>query len=122
MIRVKRAYDPPAAEDGARILVDRLWPRGITKEALALHAWAKAVTPSTELRKAFHGGDISFAEFEARFREELALPEAKLGLGEMAALAKQGTLTLITAHKDMAQNHALVLKQVLESQLKKGKP
>ena len=122
MIRVKRAYDPPAASDGARVLVDRLWPRGVTKEALALHAWMKAVTPSTELRKAFHGGGIAWAEFERRFRAELAQPEALQGLQELKALAKQGGLTLLTAHKDMDRNHALVLKQVLEAHPKKGTP
>ncbi|MBS1766631.1 MAG: DUF488 family protein [Acidobacteria bacterium] len=121
MIQVKRAYDLPAKSDGHRILVDRLWPRGCTKESLALHAWAKAVTPSPDLRKAFHSGAISFAVFEARYRRELALPEALEGLDELMALARKGTLTLITANKDEAQNHALVLKAVLDSHLK-GKP
>ncbi|HTL98515.1 MAG TPA: DUF488 family protein, partial [Holophagaceae bacterium] len=76
MIRVKRAYDLPAASDGARVLVDRLWPRGCTKEALDLRSWAKAATPSADLRKAFHSGALDFAAFEARYRQELARPEA----------------------------------------------
>ena len=122
MIRVKRAYDLPAASDGARVLVDRLWPRGCTKEALALHSWAKAATPSADLRKAFHSGALDFAAFEARYRQELAQPEAREALDELAALARQGTLTFVTANKEEGRNHALILKAVLESHLEKGKP
>ena len=122
MIRIKRAYDPPSRADGARVLVDRLWPRGCTKEALELHSWAKAVTPSPDLRKAFHSGALGFATFSQRYREELLLPEAREGLDELAALARKGTLTLITANKDETQNHALVLKAALEAHLAKGTP
>ena len=121
MIKVKRAYDLPAKADGSRILVDRLWPRGCTKEALALDGWAKEATPSPDLRKAFHSGALTFHEFEKRYRHELAQPEAMEALDELAALARKGALALITANKDEAQNHALVLKAVLESHLK-GKP
>ena len=118
MIKVKRAYDLPAKADGARVLVDRLWPRGCTKEDLDLHAWSKAVTPSADLRKAFHSGALSFEAFEARYRQELETPEALEGLDELAALARKGALTLVTANKDETRNHALVLKAVLESHLK----
>ena len=121
-IRVKRAYEPPTPEDGARVLVDRLWPRGCRKEALALHAWMKAVTPSDALRRAYHGGELDFAAFEARYRAELDAPEARAGLAELRALAKQGPLTLITANRDETRNHALVLKAALEAHLQKGTP
>jgi uncharacterized protein YeaO (DUF488 family) len=121
MIRVKRAYDLPVKADGARVLVDRLWPRGCTKEALQLDAWAKDATPSSDLRKAFHAGALSFAEFEKRYRQELALPEAREALDQLAGFAAKGTLTFITANKNEDCNHALVLKAVLESHLK-GKP
>ena len=120
-LRVARAYEPPAPGDGARVLVDRLWPRGCTKEALALHAWMKAVTPSDALRKAYHGGELDFAAFEARYRAELEAPGARAGLEELKALARKGPLTLVTANKDAARNHALVLLAALEASTK-GKP
>ena len=122
MIRIKRAYDLPAASDGARVLVDRLWPRGCTKESLDLTAWMKTVTPSADLRKAFHSGALSFETFSERYRAELGLPEALEGLDALAGLARKGTLTLITANKDETRNHALLLKAVLDSHLQKGKP
>lgn len=122
MIQVKRAYDLPSKHDGSRVLVDRLWPRGCTKEALALDAWMKAITPSPDLRKAFHSGALDFETFSGRYRKELASPEAREGLDELETYAKKGPLTLITANKDETQNHALVLKAVLEAHLKKGKP
>ena len=120
MLQIKRAYDPPSAADGPRILVDRLWPRGCTKEALHLHAWPKALTPSTDLRKAFHGGTLTFEVFAQRFRQELTLPEAQAAVDELVALARNGALTLVTAHRNLEENHALVLKAVLETRLKKG--
>lgn len=122
MIRIKRAYDPPSRADGARVLVDRLWPRGCTKEALELHGWMKAITPSSDLRKAFHSGALTFEAFSARYLKELALPEAREGLDELAALARKGALTFITANKDEVHNHALVLKAALEAHLEKVKP
>lgn len=118
MIRVKRAYDLPSRADGVRVLVDRLWPRGCTKEDLALESWAKEATPSADLRKAFHSGALAFEAFEARYRQELAQPDAQQALDQLAALARKGALTLVTANKDEARNHALILKAVLESHLK----
>ena len=122
MIHIKRAYEPALKSDGARVLVDRLWPRGCTKEALELHSWAKSVTPSSDLRKAFHSGALTFEAFAVRYRKELELPEAREGLDELAALARKGTLTFITATKDEAQNHAVLLKAALEAHLKREKP
>ncbi|HEU4952381.1 MAG TPA: DUF488 family protein [Holophagaceae bacterium] len=118
MIRIKRAYELPSRGDGTRILADRLWPRGCTKEALALDGWAKEATPSPELRKAYHAGALAFPAFEAAYRRELQGPAGRTGLEALLAIARAGDLTLVTATKDERQNHALVLKAVLESHLK----
>lgn len=118
MIRIKRAYDLPSRADGTRVLVDRLWPRGCTKEALAVAEWAKEATPSPELRKAYHAGALAFPAFEAAYRRELEGPQARAGLETLLRYARAGDLTLVTATKDERQNHALVLKAVLESHLK----
>ncbi|PBD67043.1 MarR family transcriptional regulator [Klebsiella pneumoniae] len=77
MIQCKRVYDPQESSDGYRVLVDRLWPRGIKKEALACDEWCKELTPSAELRKAFHGEAIDFAHFSQRYRQELDAHRAK---------------------------------------------
>ncbi|MHB5868718.1 DUF488 domain-containing protein, partial [Klebsiella pneumoniae] len=85
MIQCKRVYDPQESSDGYRVLVDRLWPRGIKKEALACDEWCKELTPSAELRKAFHGEAIDFAHFSQRYRQELdAHRETGLRLGARA--------------------------------------
>ena len=95
MIQCKRVYDPQESSDGYRVLVDRLWPRGIKKEALACDEWCKELTPSAELRKAFHGEAIDFAHFSQRYRQELD--------------AHRQPLTLLYAAKNTEQNHARVL-------------
>ncbi|MCG5573269.1 DUF488 family protein [Klebsiella pneumoniae] len=98
-------YDPQESSDGYRVLVDRLWPRGIKKEALACDEWCKELTPSAELRKAFHGEAIDFAHFSQRYRQELdAHRETGLGRG-----AHPPPLTLLYAAKNTEQNHARVL-------------
>lgn len=113
MIQCKRVYDAAAKEDGYRVLVDRLWPRGIKKADLAYDEWCKALAPSTELRKAFHGEAIDFAAFKKSYREEL---EAQKEAGEqLAARGKEGTVTLLYAAKDMEQNHAVVLAEWLRA-------
>ncbi|MHB7106452.1 DUF488 domain-containing protein [Klebsiella pneumoniae] len=109
MIQCKRVYDPQESSDGYRVLVDRLWPRGIKKEALACDEWCKELTPSAELRKAFHGEAIDFAHFSQRYRQELdAHRETGLGGGGGAA-APPPPLTLLYAAKNTEQNHARVL-------------
>lgn len=118
MIRIKRAYDLPATSDGARVLVDRLWPRGCTRETLALETWAKEAAPSHALRKAFHSGALGFDAFADRYRQELAQPEGRAALDALEGLASQGPLTLVTATRDETQNHAQVLQAVLESHRK----
>jgi len=110
-IVVKRVYEPPEPDDGARVLVDRLWPRGVSKEHAHLDRWCKDVAPSTELRQWFHHDPDHFAEFERRYRAELAgNPEVP----ELAALGAGGDrLTLLYSAHDTEHNQALVLRDVL---------
>ena len=110
-IRLQRAYDGPTAEDGARILVDRLWPRGLKKEALALAGWAKELAPSTALRQWFHHEPGRWPEFQQRYRAELAArPEAVQAL---RAQAQAGTVTLIYSAHSAEMNNAVVLRDFL---------
>ena len=110
-IRLKRAYAPPARGDGVRILVDRLWPRGVKKEALELDLWCKDVAPSPTLRKWFDHRADRFDEFAQRYRSELdANPAAVAELDE--ALGK-GRATLVYGARDPAINHAVVLRDWL---------
>ena len=113
MIQCKRVYDPQETSDGYRILVDRLWPRGIKKEALNYNEWCKTLTPSADLRKAFHSETIDFAHFSQLYRQEL---EAQREEGKrLAALASQQPLTLLYAAINTRQNHAQVLADWLKS-------
>lgn len=114
MIKLKRAYDPPAPQDGRRYLVDRLWPRGVKKQSLALQDWLQDLAPSHQLRKWFHRDPERWAEFQRRYEAELAEPEKQPRLRELAAQAQGGTITLVYAAKDRERNHALVLKKVLQ--------
>ncbi|MCQ4296841.1 DUF488 family protein [Pseudomonas stutzeri] len=114
MIRCKRAYQAPSPEDGYRVLIDRLWPRGKRKDSLALDAWLADVAPSAELRKAFKVGTMQFEEFSRRYRGELAAhPENWWSLLE---IAERGTLTLVYAARDEQQNNAQVLAEWLEQE------
>ena len=115
MIRSKRAYEPRARGDGRRVLVERLWPRGMKKEALAADAWMKDVAPSTELRKWFDHRVERWEEFRRRYREEL---DANLGGWRPILVAgKGGTVTLLYSARDTEHNSALVLKNFLEEQM-----
>jgi uncharacterized protein YeaO (DUF488 family) len=117
MIQCKRVYAQAMLDDGYRILVDRLWPRGCRKDSLALDAWARELAPSTELRKAFHQHPERFAEFRQRYREELAAhPEHWWGLLERA---RKGTLTLLYAARDEQSNNAQVLAEFLEEEVER---
>ena len=109
--RIKRIYDAPASDDGFRVLVDRLWPRGVSKEKAAIDLWLKEVTPSGELRQWIHADPSQWPEFVRRYTAELdAVPAAVKILREAAG---SGTVTLLTAARDEAQNHALVLRDYL---------
>ena len=107
MITCKRLYDETSQEDGYRILVDRLWPRGVKKEALACDEWCKTLAPSRDLRKAFHSETIDFASFSEAYRQELVLHQDEGR--RIARLADKQTVTLLYGAKDRQQNHAQVL-------------
>lgn len=111
-IRIKRVYDPPAAEDGARVLVDRLWPRGQTKEKAALDAWLKDFAPSHELRREFHGQPEKWSEFVRAYRKELG--DLKAVKAQLDALARDGRVTFLFAATDPERNNAAALKAILE--------
>ena len=112
MYRIKRIYEPVAKSDGFRVLVERLWPRGVTKAEAALHNWLKDIAPSQDLRK-WYGHDLArWAEFRERYRAELA--EKQDLLDQLRALHGRGPVTLVFAAKDEQHSSAAVLKDVLE--------
>ena len=110
-IMLKRAYERPAEDDGTRILVDRLWPRGVKKEDAAIERWAKDLSPSTELRKWFGHDPARWREFRRRFAAELRRHPDQLK--ELRALARRAPITLVYAARDEAHNDAVVLREVL---------
>jgi uncharacterized protein YeaO (DUF488 family) len=117
-IRIKRVYEPIAQEDGTRILVDRLWPRGRSKQTLGMQEWRKEISPSNDLRKAFHSGSITFEEFSDRYLAELnANPAAEDFVRDMKAYLKQGNVTLLYAARTVDHNHALILQHWLQERL-----
>ncbi|WP_411112259.1 DUF488 domain-containing protein [Streptomyces sp. c-19] len=113
-IRVRRVYDTPSPDDGVRVLVDRLWPRGLAKTDARIDEWPKALTPSTELRRWYHGPDGEYEEFRRRYEAELAAPEAAAALDRLRDLAREDTVTLLTATKDPALSHTSVLLHELD--------
>ncbi|MFF8275726.1 DUF488 domain-containing protein [Streptomyces lateritius] len=114
-VRVRRVYEPPAADDGVRVLVDRLWPRGLAKTDARVDEWPKALTPSTELRRWYHGPDGAYEEFCRRYENELAEPAAAAALDRLRALAAEGPVTLLTAAKDPSESHTSVLLRALNA-------
>jgi uncharacterized protein YeaO (DUF488 family) len=110
-VRLKRAYLPPSPEDGVRVLVDRLWPRGVRKSDAAIDRWLKEVAPSTELRRWFGHDPSRWEEFRRRYRAELSRDTALLN--ELRAIARKGRLTLVYAARDELHNEAVVLRDVL---------
>lgn len=112
-VRVRRAYDPPEADDGRRVLVDRLWPRGLSKERAQLDLWCKQVAPSTELRTWYSHDPEKYAEFAERYRAELEDPERAEALAGLRDLAGRGPLTLLTASKRSDISEATVLAALL---------
>jgi uncharacterized protein YeaO (DUF488 family) len=112
MIKLKRAYEKPARDDGERILVERLWPRGLTKLQAKVDLWLKEVAPSTELRKWFGHDPDRWDEFRRRYQKELKSKEDLIKL--LKRKAKAGTITLIYAARDEEHNGALVLKQFIQ--------
>ena len=114
MIRLKRAYEPASRSDGYRVLVERLWPRGVRKQDLPLDAWDKDIAPSHELRKWFAHDPEKWSEFKQRYRRELEDRSLAGHLHELAARAAGETLTLVFSSHDTEHNNAVVLKEKLE--------
>lgn len=116
MVQVKRVYTAAANDDGTRVLVDRIWPRGVSKDKAALDEWLKAVAPSTELRKWFGHDPAKWTEFCQRYRTELQEPERAESVARLRELHAAGPLTLVFAAKDEAHNNAVVLKNLLQTE------
>ena len=114
-VKVRRVYDEPADDDGARVLVDRIWPRGVSKERAHLHEWCKQVAPSTVLRKWYNHDPERFEEFGRRYRTELEEPERAEALKHLSELTEHHTLTLLTATKRADISEAAVLADLLRS-------
>jgi uncharacterized protein YeaO (DUF488 family) len=120
MIRIKRAYEQPARADGHRVLIDRLWPRGVSKATAQLDEWLKDLAPSEQLRKWFAHDPDRFPEFRTRYRKELSQPAARALLRALAARARRGTVTLVYAAHDQHHNDAVVLASVLQRRLSRA--
>ena len=112
-IRVRRVYDAPSPDDGARVLVDRIWPRGLRKDAARLDSWDKDVAPSTELRTWYGHDPAKFGEFRRRYLDELSGSAQRKELGRLRALAAAGSVTLLTATRAVDISQAEILAQVL---------
>lgn len=115
-VAIERAYDEPA-RSRRRVLVDRLWPRGVTKERAALDDWIRELAPSTELRRWYGHDPRRFDEFSRRYLEELARPEAAAALDDLAERARSGPVSLVTATRDVEHSGAVVLLDALRSRL-----
>jgi uncharacterized protein YeaO (DUF488 family) len=122
-VQVRRVYDEPAASDGTRVLVDRIWPRGLRKDAAALDEWLKDVAPSAGLRTWYGHDPAKFEEFRRRYAAELAGPAQRAALGRLRALTSAGTgkpLTLLTATRDVEHSQAAVLARFLQAEPEGG--
>ncbi len=117
-IRVKRIYRAVRVSDGSRVLVDRLWPRGLAKDRVRLHSWCKEIAPSDELRRWYHANPDAWQEFTARYREELSHKDDLVR--ELAGLAADGVVTLLYASKEEEHNNAIVLRDYLRQILEKN--
>lgn len=118
MIKTKRIYDEPKPEDGYRVLVDRLWPRGLTRERAHVDEWLKEAGPSNDLRKWFHDHPDKWDEFRASYTEEL---KRKAGiLSKIASKASKGRVTLLYSFRDDQHNQAVVIKEFMDGNLKKA--
>lgn len=112
---IKRVYDPPSSSDGLRILVDRLWPRGLSKDIARIKVWMKDIAPSDELRKWYHARPTQWPKFREKYLEELSQPPAVKLVEELHALAHESkTLTLLFGSRNTERNNATVLKELLD--------
>jgi len=114
-VKVGRIYDPPSADDGVRVLVDRLWPRGVTKQQARIDRWSREVAPSADLRRWYGHVPERFAEFADRYRAELEAAERRGAVTAIRELAAGGVVTLLTATKQLDLSHAVVLRDVLQA-------
>ena len=121
-VRVRRVYEEPSPDDGQRILVDRLWPRGLSKGTAQLDDWLKAVAPSTGLRRWYGHEPARFTEFRRRYHEELREPERAEALAHLTESARQGTVTLLTASRDVGHSQAAVLAERLRQAMTGERP
>lgn len=112
-VGLRRVYEEPAPDDGRRVLVDRLWPRGLARSEAAVDEWVQAVAPSAGLRRWYGHMPERFEEFRCRYQEELQEPERARALGHLRDLARSGRLTLLTASRDVAHSQAAVLAVLL---------
>jgi uncharacterized protein YeaO (DUF488 family) len=119
VFKIKRVYDPPAKDDGFRVLVDRIWPRGLSRESAHIDLWLREIAPSTGLRKWFGHDPARWPVFKARYAKELDSKSALIG--ELLKLEKvHGVVTLVYGARDNTHNNAVVLKEYLESRKKEG--
>jgi uncharacterized protein YeaO (DUF488 family) len=114
VLKIKRVYDLPNDDDGARILVDRLWPRGLSKDKAAVDLWLKDIAPSDGLRKRFHGKREDWEQFRAAYADELEAPVAHSAVQTLCERLRQGPVTLLFAARDEHHNNAEALKEWLE--------
>ena len=118
-VAIKRVYEKPSRSDGTRVLVDRLWPRGLSKDDAVLHAWLRDIAPSDDLRKWFHANDGAWEMFRRRYLKELSASEAADSLDKLYELAgKRKRLTLLYSSRNQIRNNAVVLKELLEGMRK----
>jgi uncharacterized protein YeaO (DUF488 family) len=121
-VAIKRVYDLPTPQDGTRVLVDRLWPRGLSKESAALDAWLKDVAPSDELRKWYHAHPEQWSKFRDRYLKELSAEKAGEALRELYSMRDEHhQLTLLFASRNLERNNATVLQQLMEGDRKPPK-
>ncbi len=114
-VAIKRVYEPPSQTDGTRVLVDRLWPRGLTKEVAEIDEWLRDLAPSHELRRWYHSHTGQWASFRSKYLHELTQPAYQIALQRLYELARQKKrLTLLFASKDEVRNNAVVLKELLD--------
>jgi len=116
-VQVKRAYEPPAPGDGYRVLVDRLWPRGVSKEKLKMNEWMKEIAPSTELRKWYGHEAGKWAAFRERYRRELSKPPASEYLESLVRRARNGRVTLLTGARDAERSDGAVIAELIRESL-----
>ena len=119
MLKIKRAYDKPLSSDGKRILIDRLWPRGVTKAEAGIDEWLKELGPSTELRKWFGHDPQKWEEFRKKYIKELSAPDKEALLVGIARAAQHGDVTLIYSAKDTEHNDVIVLEELITKMMKK---